>query len=89
MLNIYRIFLMSVLLSPFMVMADGVVNFVSAEQNIASMDTDKNGFVDVIEMRAYLEKSHGAGYKKAELDFLESTAKGKSCGTAFAQKLYN
>jgi len=62
--------------------------YLTVEENIALMDTDKNGFADVMEVRAYLEKMHGAGYEKERLDFLVSTAKGKSCSTPFAKALY-
>lgn len=63
-------------------------DYLTVEENIALMDKDKNGFADVYEVRAYLEKMHGEGYEKAELDFLVSTAKGKSCSTPFAKALY-
>lgn len=64
------------------------VNYLTVEQNIALMDKDNNGFADVFEVRAYLEKMHGEGYEKERLDFLVSTAKGKSCSTPFAKSLY-
>ena len=64
------------------------VNYLTVEQNIALMDKDNNGFADVFEVRAYLEKMHGEGYEKDKLDFLVSTAKGKSCSTPFANSLY-
>lgn len=63
-------------------------DYLTVEENIALMDTDKNGFADVMEVRAYLEKMHGEGYEKDRLDFLVSTAKGKSCSTPFAKALY-
>lgn len=63
-------------------------DYLTVEENIALMDTDKNGFADVMEVRTYLEKTHGAGYEKEKLDFLVSTAKGKSCATPFANALY-
>ncbi len=63
-------------------------NYLTVEENIALMDTDKNGFADVMEVRAYLQRKHGADYEKERLDFLVSTAKGKSCSTPFAKALY-
>lgn len=40
----------------------------SLEDQVAMMDTDHNGFADVFEVRAYLEKQHGKGYQKELLD---------------------
>lgn len=58
------------------------------EDQVALMDTDHNGFADVFEVRAYLEKQHGKGYQKELLDKWESSASGKSCSTPFAKELY-
>ncbi len=60
----------------------------SVEDNIVLMDTDKNGFVDVFEVRVYLERLHGKGYEKDLLDKMEAAAKGQSCGTPFAKPIY-
>lgn len=60
----------------------------SLEDNVALMDTDKNGFADVFEVRAFLELKHGKGYEKELLDKWESSASGKSCSTPFAKDLY-
>lgn len=60
----------------------------SVEDNVAAMDTDKNGFADVYEVRAFLELKHGKGYQKELLDQLEASASGKSCSTPFAKDLY-
>jgi hypothetical protein len=60
----------------------------SVEDNIILMDTDKNGFADVFEVRAYLEKIHGKDYQKELLDKWEASASGKSCSTPFAKQLY-
>lgn len=85
---------LALFLLPNTVMAENVSSIVEArdyltvEENIALMDKDKNGFADVYEVRAYLEKTHGEGYEKEQLDFLVSTAKGKSCTTPFAKALY-
>jgi hypothetical protein len=59
----------------------------SVEDNEAIMDTDKNGFVDVDEVRAYLQKKHGADYQKVILDRWLIVAKSKSCGASFAKDL--
>ena len=60
----------------------------SVEDNVVAMDTDKNGFADVYEVRAFLELKHGKGYEKEVLDRMEASAKGKSCSTPFAKDLY-
>jgi hypothetical protein len=59
----------------------------TVEENIAKMDTDKNGFADVFEVRAYLVALHGKDYQKDLLDRLEASAIGKSCSTPFAKDL--
>lgn len=60
----------------------------SLEDNVALMDTDKNGFADVYEVRVFLEKIHGKGYQKEVLDKMEASADGKSCSTPFAKEMY-
>ena len=57
------------------------------EQNVAKMDTDKNGFADVFEVRAFLVAMHGKDYQKELLDKWEASASGKSCSTPFAKDL--
>lgn len=60
----------------------------SVEDNVALMDTDKNGFADVYEVRAFLELTHGKGYEHELLDKWQSAASGKSCGSTFGKGLY-
>ncbi len=60
----------------------------TVEDNIAKIDTDKNGFADVFEVRAFLAQTHGKDYEKALLDKWEATARGTSCTTPFAKELY-
>lgn len=60
----------------------------TVEDNIKLMDTDKNGFADVFEVRAFLEKKHGKGYEKELFDKWESSASGRSCSTPFAKDLF-
>jgi hypothetical protein len=67
---------------------DGKYTGPTVEDNIAAMDTDKNGFADVLEVRAFLELKHGKGYEKALLDRWELTSRGTSCTTPFAKELY-
>lgn len=61
----------------------------SVEDQVTLMDKDRNGFADVFEVRAYLEKQHGVGYQKELLDRWEASASGKSCSTPFAKELYS
>ena len=67
---------------------DGRYTGPTVEDKIAKMDTDKNGFADVFEVRAYLVALHGNDYQKDLLDKWEASAKGKSCSTPFAKELY-
>ncbi len=61
----------------------------SVEYNVAKMDTDKNGFADVDEVRAFLQLKHGKDYQKNVLDRWLVAANGASCGTNFAKDLAN
>jgi len=56
----------------------------TVEENVVSMDTDKNGFADASEVRAFLELKHGKGYESEVLERFEASLKGTSCGTPFA-----
>jgi hypothetical protein len=51
----------------------------TVEDNIKLMDTDKNGFADVLEVRAFLALKHGEDYEKALLDRWELHSHGNSC----------
>ncbi|MDP1660046.1 MAG: hypothetical protein Q8L73_11950 [Methylotenera sp.] len=68
---------------------DGRYTGPTVEDNVAAMDTDKNGFADVFEVRAFLQLKHGIDYQKDLLDKWEASAKGKSCSTPFAKELYS
>ncbi|ACT47675.1 hypothetical protein [Methylotenera mobilis] len=62
----------------------------TVEDNVALMDTDKNGFADAGEVRAFLELKHGKGYESEVLDRFEALLRGASCGTvAGASQLTN
>ncbi len=56
----------------------------TVEERIALMDTDKNGFCDVHEIRKFLEKQHGKDYKQDLLAKLEANAVPQSCGASVA-----
>ncbi|HSG92930.1 MAG TPA: hypothetical protein VK999_04400 [Methylotenera sp.] len=73
----------------YLIDSDGRYVGPSVEDNVRVMDTDKNGFADVYEVRAFLELKHGKGYEKELLDKLESAARGSSCSTPFAKALYS
>jgi len=62
--------------------------YASVQENLKAMDQDGDGQVSVLELRAYLEARHGKGYEQKVMDDLESSAKGKSCATPFAQSFY-
>lgn len=72
----------------YLIDSDGRYTGPTVEDNIKLMDTDKNGFADVFEVRAFLELKHGKGYEKELLDKLEASASGRSCSTPFAKDLY-
>ncbi len=65
---------------------DGHYTGPTVEQNVASMDTDKNGFADVLEVRAFLALKHGKDYQKALLDRWEVRAMGGGCPIPFAKE---
>ncbi|MES2636582.1 MAG: hypothetical protein V4605_04595 [Pseudomonadota bacterium] len=67
---------------------DGKYTGPTVEDNIVKMDTDKNGFADVFEVRAFLALKHGKDYQKDLLDKWEASAIGRSCSTPFAKELY-
>jgi hypothetical protein len=68
---------------------DGKYTGPTVEDNIKRMDTDKNGFADVFEVRAFLQLKHGNDYQKEMLDHWEASAYGKSCSSPFAKELYS
>lgn len=61
--------------------AEGRYTGPTVEEKVAEMDTDKNGFADVYEVRAYLEKVHGADYQKDVIARWVAKANPNSCGT--------
>jgi hypothetical protein len=65
---------------------DGKYAGPTVEQNILSMDTDKNGFADVLEVRAFLALKHGKDYEKGVLDRWEVKSLGGGCPIPFAKE---
>ena len=65
---------------------DGKYTGPTVEQNIIKMDTDKNGFADVTEVRAFLALKHGREYQKAVLDRWEVQSLGGGCPIPFAKE---
>ena len=65
---------------------DGRYSGPTVEQNIVKMDTDKNGFADVTEVRAFLALKHGKDYQKAVLDRWEVQSLGGGCPIPFAKE---
>lgn len=68
---------------------DGKYTGPTVEDNILAMDTDKNGFADVTEVRAFLAIRHGKDYQKAVLDRWEVNSLGGGCPVPFAKEFYN
>jgi hypothetical protein len=68
---------------------DGKYAGPTVEDNITAMDTDKNGFADVTEVRAFLALKNGADYQKEILDRWQLRSQGKSCTLPPDDKLFN
>ncbi len=66
--------------------ASGKYTGPTVEDNILVMDTDKNGFADVLEVRAFLALKHGKDYEKALLDRWEVHSLGGGCPIPFAKE---
>ena len=66
--------------------ASGKYTGPTVEDNIVKMDTDKNGFADVLEVRAFLALKHGKDYEKALLDRWEVRSLGGGCPIPFAKE---
>jgi hypothetical protein len=60
----------------------------TVEDNVLSMDTDKNGFADVTEVRAFLALKHGKDYQKELLDRWQLRSQGPSCTLPPDDKLF-
>ena len=56
---------------------------------ILAMDTDKNGFADVTEVRAYLAQKNGSKYEKDILDRWQLRSQGRSCTLPPDEKIFN
>ena len=65
---------------------DGRYTGPTVEENILKMDSDKNGFADVTEVRAFLALKHGKDYQKAVLDRWEVQSLGGGCPIPFAKE---
>lgn len=65
---------------------DGRYTGPTDEENILKMDSDKNGFADVTEVRAFLALKHGKDYQKAVLDRWEVQSLGGGCPIPFAKE---
>ncbi len=61
----------------------------SVKDNIVIMDTDKNGFADVTEVRAFLAQKHGKDYQKSVLDRWEVQSLGGGCPIPLAKEFYS
>lgn len=68
---------------------DGRYSGPSVEDNVLAMDTDKNGFADVTEVRAFLALKNGTDYEKNILDRWQLRSQGKSCTLPPDDKLFN
>lgn len=69
--------------------SDGRYAGPTVEDNVLAMDTDKNGFADVTEVRAFLVLKNGTDYQKEILDRWQLRSQGKSCTLPPDDKLFN
>jgi len=58
----------------------------SVEENIYAMDTNHDGMVTVHEVREFLEKMNGKGYRQELLDEMEG--RGRSCASPFSKSAF-
>ncbi len=65
---------------------DGRYTGPTVEDNVVKMDIDKNGFADVMEVRAFLAFKHGKDYQKELLDRWEVRAMGGGCPIPFTKE---
>lgn len=70
----------------YLTVANGIYIGPTVEENILKMDTDKNGFADVLEVRAFLALKHGKDYEKALLDRWEVQSLGGGSPVPFAKE---
>ncbi|MGB4812173.1 MAG: hypothetical protein WBP13_06790 [Methylophilaceae bacterium] len=75
-------------LLPYLTDQAGSYTGATVEDNIKLMDTDKNGFADVLEVRAFLALKHGEDYEKALLDRWELHSHGNSCHSPSVNELF-
>jgi len=68
---------------------DGKYSGPTVEDNVAAMDTDKSGFADVTEVRAFLVLKNGSDYQKEILDRWQIRSQGRSCTLPPDDKLFN
>ena len=68
---------------------DGKYAGPTVEDNVVAMDTDKNGFADVTEVRAFLALKNGPDYQKEILDRWQLRSQGRSCTLPPDDKLFN
>lgn len=68
--------------------AEGKYTGSTVEDNVTAMDTDKNGFADASEVRAFLELKHGKGYESTLLEKFAASTSSTSCGSPFTQGFY-
>ena len=84
-----KLFLLTFLLAASPAWAgEGFSSTGNIEDNIRSMDRDRDGMVSINEIRAYLEAQNGKGYRRELLDEMEMKADAKSCASPFSRSFY-
>ena len=83
----YLIFLSAIALS-FNASADETAGYLSVEENIARMDTNKDGMVTSDEVSQYARIVQGHDLNKSSLDKLSAMTDSKSCASPFSRSFY-
>ncbi len=80
--------ILSVLIASFNTLADTPAEHLSVEENIARMDTNKDGMVTSEEVSQYARLIQGHDLNKSTLEKLSAMTDNKSCASPFSRSFY-
>lgn len=72
----------------FNTLADEATGYLSVEENIARMDTNKDGMVTSDEVSQYARILQGHDLNKSTLEKLSAMTDNKSCASPFSRSFY-